>query len=56
MTGEVASLQHELRDDPMELGVLVAKALFVCAKLDEVLHCLGNDIVVKLEPDLALLV
>ena len=35
--GEVASLTHELRDDPMERASLVAKAFLASAKSTEVL-------------------
>lgn len=53
--GKVTALQHELRDDAVELGVLVAEALLASAKGTEVLGCLGDDIVEELEVDAAVL-
>lgn len=43
-TGEVTTLEHEIRDDTVEDGVLVAKALLASAEGTEVLGGLGNDI------------
>ena len=54
-TGKVTALQHELRDDAVELGVLVAKALLAGAEGAEVLGRLGDDVVVELEVDAAVL-
>jgi hypothetical protein len=54
-TGEVASLQHELGNDAVELAALVAKAPFVSAEGSEVLGCLRDYIVVEDEVDAALL-
>jgi len=50
-TGEVASLQHELRDDSVELAALVAVSLLASAQSSEVLGSLGNNIVVEGEVD-----
>ena len=55
-TGEVTALKHELRDHTMELGPVVAKALFASAKGTEVFSGLGGDIIVKIEIDTASLV
>jgi len=49
--GEVASLQHEVWNNTMELGVGVAETFFAGAKSAEVLRRLGNDIVKELEVD-----
>ena len=46
-TGEVASLQHELRDDSVELAALVAVSLLASAQSSEVLGSLGNNVVVE---------
>lgn len=51
--GEVTTLEHELGDDAVELGVLVAEALLASAEGAEVLDRLGDDIVVELEVDAA---
>jgi len=50
-TGEVTALEHEVRDDTMELGSRVSEAHLTCAEGDKVLHRLGDDIVVELEVD-----
>lgn len=52
--GEVTALEHELRDDTVELAALVAKALLAGAESAEVLNGLRDDIVVELEVDAAL--
>lgn len=44
-TGEVTTLEHELGDDAVEDGVLVAKALLAGAEGTEVLSGLGDDVV-----------
>lgn len=54
-TGKVTALQHELRDDAVELGVLVAEALLAGAEGAEVLGRLGDDIVEELEVNAAVL-
>ena len=54
-TGEVAPLQHELRDDAMELAALVAETLLASAQSTEVLSGLWDYIVVKGEVDAAFL-
>jgi len=50
-TGEVSTLQHELRNDTVELATLVAKALLASAESTEVLGSLWNYIVVEVEVD-----
>jgi len=53
-TSEVTTLKHELWDDTVEGGALVALALLVViTELSEVLDCLGGDVVVELELDAA---
>jgi len=52
-TGEVTTLEHELRDDTVELAARVAEALLTGAEGAEVLDGLRDDIVVELEVDLA---
>jgi hypothetical protein len=49
--GEITSLQHELRNDTVETGALVAKAILACGKLSEVPRSLGDDVIIKLECD-----
>jgi len=49
--GEVTTLQHELRDDAVELGSSVAEALLAGAEGTEVFSGSGNNIVVKDEVD-----
>jgi hypothetical protein len=53
-TGEVTALEHEIRDDAVELvelGVGVTETLLACAESAEVLDRLGDDIVVEFEVD-----
>lgn len=52
-TGEVTTLEHELRDDAVEGRALVAKTLLTGAESTEVLGGLGHDAVVELEVDAA---
>jgi hypothetical protein len=52
-TGEVTALEHELRDDAVELGARVAEALLARAEGTEVLDGLGDDIVEELKVDAA---
>lgn len=47
------TLNHELRDNPVEDGAFVAKSLLVCAKLSEVLCGLGHHIPKKSHDDSA---
>ena len=54
-TSKVATLEHELGDDAVEGGALVAEALSAGAELTEVLGGLGDDVVVELEADAAVL-
>jgi hypothetical protein len=49
--GEVAALQHELRDDSVEGRALVAKPFLASAEGSEVLRSLGDYIIVELEVD-----
>lgn len=53
---EVTTLEHEVWNDPMELGSLVAEALRSGAKLEEVLGRLGILVVVEFKIDAATLV
>ena len=53
-SGEVTALQHELRNDSMELAALVAEAFLTGAKCTEVLGSLRNLIVVQFKVDAAL--
>lgn len=53
MAGEVTTLQHELRDDAVEAGALVALALGQLAELTEVLGGLGDFILEEVEVDAA---
>ncbi len=48
---EVATLEHELRDDTMKLGAGVAKAFLAGAESTEVLGGLGDNLVIELEVD-----
>ena len=50
-TGEVTTLEHELGDHAVELGVLVTETLLTGTKSTEVLNRLGDDIIVELEVD-----
>lgn len=54
-TGEVSTLKHKVRNDAVELGAGVAKALLAGGKRAEVLYRLGHDIVEELKVDTALL-
>lgn len=54
-TGEVTTLEHEIRDDAVERGALVAEALLAGAESTEVLSGLGHDGVVELEVDATVL-
>jgi hypothetical protein len=50
-TSEVTALEHEVRDDAVELGAFVAKALGTVAELGEVLGRLGDYVMVEFEVD-----
>ena len=50
-TSQVTTLQHELRDDPMEGRAFVAEALLASAESTEILSGLGDYVVVELEVD-----
>ena len=54
-TGEVTTLEHELGDDAVEGGALVAEAGLASAELTKISGGLGDDAVVELESDAALL-
>lgn len=51
--GEVAALEHELRDDTVEGRALVTEAVLASAELTEVAGGLGDDVVVELEDNTA---
>lgn len=53
--GEVTALEHKVRDNTVELGASVAKALLAGAQGAEVLNGLGDDVVVQVEVDAAAL-
>ena len=60
--GEIASLNHELRDNSMEVGVLVghdliahSAGLIPFAKMEEVGRGLRNGVIVELEDQTAFL-
>jgi hypothetical protein len=52
-TGEVTTLEHEVRDDTVELRARVAEALLASAESTEVLDGLGDNVVEELEVDAA---
>jgi len=52
-TSEVTTLQHELRNDAVELAALVSKALLAGAESAEILGSLWHYIIVELEVDAA---
>lgn len=43
-TSEITTLEHELRDDTVELGARVSEALLASAQSTEVLDSLGDDL------------
>ena len=47
-SGEVASLTHEVGDDAVEAGALVAEALLAGAEGTEVLSSLGDHVIAEL--------
>jgi len=51
--GEISTLAHEVGDDTVENGPLVAVALLPSAQGTEVLRRLGNDVIPKLHNDAA---
>jgi len=53
VVGKVTTLQHELRDDTVEDGVPVAKALLASAESSEVFGGLWDNVVFELKDDLA---
>lgn len=53
VAGEVTTLEHELGDDAVEAGALIALTLGELAKLTEVLGGLGDIILVEVEVDAA---
>src|ERR1700733_2450781 len=54
-TSKVTTLKHELRDDTVEFGALVSKALLASAESTEILSGLGDDVVEELEVDATVL-
>lgn len=50
-TGKIATLEHKVGDNAVELGASVAKALLARAQGAEVVGCPGHDLVVELEID-----
>ncbi len=52
-TGEVTTLEHELRDDAVEGRTLVAEALLTGAESSEVLSRLGDYVIEEVEVDAA---
>jgi hypothetical protein len=54
-TGEVTTLEHELGDDTVERGALVAEALLASAESLEVGGSLGDNIIKQVEVDATLL-
>jgi hypothetical protein len=54
-TGEVTTLKHEVGDDAVEGGAGIAEAVLASAELAEVAGGLGNDVIVEVEDDTALL-
>ncbi len=54
-TGEVTTLEHELRNHAMELGTSISKSLFAGAKSTEILGSLGDNIIIEIEVDAAAL-
>lgn len=50
-TSEVTTLQHELRDDTMELALLKTKSLFSSAKSSEIFGSSWDYIIVEVEID-----
>jgi hypothetical protein len=52
-TGEVTTLEHEVRDDTVELWARVAEALLASAESAEVLDGLGDNVIEELEVDAA---
>lgn len=51
--GEVTTLDHELLDNTMEGGALIAKALLASSKSSEVLSGLGDSLSVEAQDDTA---
>lgn len=54
-TGKVTTLEHKVGDDAVERGAGVAEAVLASAQLAEVAGGLGNDVVIEVEDDPALL-
>lgn len=53
-TGEVTTLKHEVGDDTVEGGALVAEALLAGAESAEVLGSLWDDVAEEVEVDAAI--
>ena len=55
VTGEVTSLEHEIRNHTVEYGVLVPVTMLVRAKSTKVFGGFGDHVIVEDEVDAALL-
>ncbi len=53
MVGKVSTLDHELRNDPMEARTLIAEAVFASGELKEILGRLGDLVAVETHDDSA---
>ena len=53
VAGEVTTLEHELGDDTVEAGLLVALTSGQLAELTEVLGGLGDNVIEEVEVDAA---
>ena len=51
--GEVATLEHEVGDDTVEGGALVAETMLAGGELAEVLRRLVDNVIIELEDDAA---
>ena len=51
--GEVAALEHEVLDDPVEDAALISLSLGLVGELDKVFHSLGNSLAEQTNLNLA---